>query len=81
MSDRDDIAAAIDAAPVAFELRGAEFDRARRFEKRHMHLDVDKGSIGGHIRYSFTRTGLGAVVRGRCNICKRGRDLTDYDSW
>ncbi len=70
-----------DDGDFAFQLLGVEAARARRFEVRHAHPEAPKGSIGGHLRYSFTPTGMGAVARVRCGICKRSRDLTDYDSW
>lgn len=73
-SDRDD-------EDFAFQLLGVEAARARRFEVRHAHPDTSKGSIGDHIHYTFTPTGLGAVARVRCGICKRSRNLTDYSTW
>lgn len=74
-SERDD------DCDFAFQLLGVEAERARRFEVRHAHPETSKGAIGGHLRYSFTPTGIGTVARVRCLVCKRGRDLTDYDAW
>lgn len=74
-SERDD------DGDFAFQLLGREAARARRFETRHAHPDVEKGAAGGHLRYSFTPTGLGTNARVRCLVCKRSRDLTDYDAW
>lgn len=68
-------------AAFAFRLLGVEAERARRFEVRHAHPETSKGAIGGHLRYSFTPTGVGTVARVRCLVCKRARDLTDYDAW
>lgn len=74
-SERDD------DCDFAFQLLGVEAERARRFEARHAHPNPETGDVNGSFTYSFTPTGVGTVARVRCLVCKRARDLTDYDSW
>lgn len=66
---------------MIFRLNPTEHERAERFETRHAHPETPKGALGGHLRYTFTVTSCGNVARVTCLVCKRGRDLTDHETW
>lgn len=74
-SERDD------DCDFAFQLVGVEAERARRFEVWHAHPDAATSEERGRFAYTFMPVGVGTVVRVRCLVCKRGRDLTDYSTW
>lgn len=48
------------------------------FKKRHQHLKVEKGSIGGHISVTFTLTSIGYIPSCKCDICGKSKILK-YD--
>ena len=43
------------------------------------HADV--GAIGGKYTWEITPTGLGQIVKVKCNACNKILDLTEEDSW
>ena len=63
-----------------FELNDKEFERSCEFEKKHMHMDVNTGAIGGHLSVKFIITSIGALASIRCEICGEEEVITDYDS-
>ena len=54
---------------------------AREFEQQHLHPEVNKGAIGGHINYIFTPTSIGNGKSIHCSICGEEENITDYDCW
>ena len=63
-----------------FELNDKEFEMACEFEKKHMHMDVNTGAIGGHLSVKFIITSIGLLPSIKCGICGEEENLTDYDS-
>ena len=64
-----------------FKLSDKEVERARAFERVHLHQGIDKGAIGGHISYTFTPTSIACAVKVKCSICGKEENITDYSSW
>ena len=46
------------------------------FKKKHRHIKVNKGSIGGHISIIFTLTSVGVIPSCKCDICCKSKTLT-----
>ena len=52
------------------------------FQREHIDCNNEfSSSVGGRLSYIITPTGLGNIVKVRCNYCGEIRDLTNYDSW
>ena len=66
---------------MKFEMTMAEAERYWRFREKHKHTEVEPTTIGGKFSIEFTPTGLGNVVKCKCNICKETENITDYDKW
>ena len=66
---------------IEFILNEKEAKLAKEFECKHLHPNVNKGSIGGHIEYTFTLTSIGTVCIITCVLCGETKNITDYDSW
>jgi hypothetical protein len=64
-----------------FKLTETEANSAKEFEKEHLHKEIYKGAIGGHLMYSFVPTSIGDAVIVKCSICGEEKNITDYDSW
>lgn len=66
---------------IEFKLNEKEEVAAKEFEQQHMHPEVNKGAIGGHINYIFTPTSIRDACVISCDICGEEKNITDYDSW
>ena len=66
---------------IEFKLNEKEEALAKEFEEKHRHPDVNKGAIGGHIRYIFTPTSIADACTIKCTICGAEENITDYNSW
>lgn len=64
-----------------FELHDTEETLAAEFIKEHIHPEIPKGAIGGHISYIFTPTSIGTGVSIKCELCDTEKNITDYDCW
>ena len=66
---------------IEFKLNDKESKLAEKFIKKHRHPEVYKGTIGGHMRFMFTPTGIGDGCIVECTICGSKKDITDYSTW
>ena len=66
---------------IEFKLNEKESELAEKFMQEHRHPEVYKGTIGGHIRYTFVPTAIGDGVSIHCSICDAEEDITNYDNW
>lgn len=64
-----------------FKLCETEAIAASEFEEKHLHKNVNKGAIGGHIDYVFTPNGIGTAITIHCGICGERKNITDYSRW
>lgn len=64
-----------------FDLNDNEYELAKQFELKHLHKDINKGAIGGHISIEFVITSLGTGKTIKCSCCGETEDITDYYSW
>lgn len=60
--------------PISFKLNEKEMERYEKFKKEHR-------ACGGLVEVSFTPTGIGNIVKMKCNGCGKNKDITDVDSW
>jgi hypothetical protein len=51
------------------------------FIKAHKHPRMDSPVDGKSFKYSFTHTSIGTVVEIQCCMCRKKKDVTDYDCW
>lgn len=58
-----------------------EYARYLQFCEDHKHNDIDRGAIGGGIEISYMPTGLGNIVKVRCELCGAEADITDSNGW
>lgn len=73
-----------------------EFARAEEFQKAHSRCLPDPydgswwrrllrlpslTSLPPHYSYEITETGIGKIVKIRCNYCGETLDITNYDLW
>ena len=56
-----------------------EYERYKKFQENHMHRDVNKGAIGGHISINVTMTSIGAGKSCHCSVCGQNADITEYN--
>lgn len=66
---------------LKFELNDKEEKLYNEFCTKHMHKNVNKGAIGGHISIRFVLTSVGDGKLIKCGICGKEQDITDYDVW
>lgn len=66
---------------IEFKLNEKEEALAKEFQEKHRHPDVNKGAIGGHLRYIFTPTSIADACTIKCTICGAEENVTDYNSW
>jgi len=66
---------------IEFKLNEKENELAEKFMQEHRHPEVYKGTIGGHISFTFIPTSVADNVSIRCNICNKEENITDYDTW
>ena len=66
---------------IEFKLNDKETKLAEKFIQKHRHPEVYKGTIGGHMRFMFTPTGIGDGCIVECTICCSRKDITDYSKW
>ena len=67
---------------ASINLNEKEEELANKFIKEHKKC-VENNPItsGGHFNYIITPTGLGGIVQIQCSICKKTKNITDFDSW
>lgn len=58
-----------------------EYARYLQFCEDHKHPDIDRGAIGGGLIISYMPTGLGDIVKVKCDLCGAEADITDINSW
>lgn len=67
---------------MKYQLTDAERLAICGFQREHIDCKNEfSSSVGGRLSYIITPTGLGNIVKVRCNYCGEIRDLTNYDSW
>lgn len=66
---------------IEFKLSEKENELAEKFLQEHIHPEIYKGAIGGHINFIFTPTSIGDAVSIKCNICDTIKNITDYNNW
>ena len=64
---------------VYMSLCPVEYKRYKKFQENHMHRDVNKGAIGGHISINVTMTSLGAAKSCDCSVCGQSANITEYN--
>lgn len=57
--------------------KDSEIKKYESWSKKHSKCYA--GAIGGNKTFSITPTGLGDIVKVKCNICDKEYDLTSYD--
>ena len=65
---------------MKIEISEKEKQRADFFIQQHRRC-VLNSTEGGKFTYEVTPTGLGNLVRIRCNACGKTRDITDLTTW
>ena len=70
----------------SFENNNGKFyiDKEQRIKIREWYVklpECDIGAIGGRLRYEFTPTSLGTVLKVTDSFSKTQIDVTDYKSW
>lgn len=64
------------------QLNEKEQELANEFVKEHKDcIEYNHSTIGGHFDYIVTPTSIGEIVHIQCSICKKNKDITDYDCW
>ncbi len=66
-----------------FAIEGKDYKKYLAWYKEHNKtcpLYQNDGAIGGRLKYSFTPTGLGPIVKVTC-LCGEELDLTDVEKW
>lgn len=58
-----------------------EYARYLQFCEDHKHDDIDRGAIGGGMEISYIPTGIGNIVKVRCELCGAEADITDSNCW
>ena len=58
-----------------------EYARYLQFCEDHKHDDIDRCAIGGGMEISYMPTGIGNIVKVRCELCGAEADITDSNSW
>ena len=66
---------------MVFKLNDKEEAAAKEFLQQHRHPEVNKGAIGGHMKFIFTPTALADAYSIHCTICGEEKNITDYTSW
>lgn len=66
---------------IEFKLSKKEEAAAKEFMEEHMHPNVPKGTIGGHLEYLLTPTSVGNACCIHCTICGEKKNITDYSNW
>lgn len=71
-----------------FSMSVNEYYRYTKFIENHRDCRIDPetgkhrcGTIGGGTEVSFEGTGLGYIVKCKCQICGQIADITDSDCW
>lgn len=64
---------------MVFEICDKELALVQEFENKHWNCGHP--TAGERFTYLFCPTGLGVIIKVRCNCCKTEEDVTDYDSW
>ena len=64
---------------IDMSLCPVEYVRYKKFQENHMHSDVNKGAIGGHISIKVTMTSLGSAKSCHCSICGQSANITEYN--
>jgi len=54
-----------------------EYNRNEKFRKKHYKKC---GNAGTYI-YTLTAAGIGELVKVKCPICGKEKDITDTDNW
>ncbi len=66
-----------------FRLDNVETEKWKKFDEKHRkkcekHIDT----IGtSRIETTFIATGLGYIIRVKCRVCGKEKDITNYDMW
>ena len=66
---------------IEFKLSEIEETAAYQFMDGHRHPEFYKGTIGGHISFLFTPTGVGDACSIKCAICNKEKNITNYNNW
>lgn len=64
---------------IDMSLCPVEYERYKKFQENHMHRDVNKGAIGGHISIDVTMTSIGAGKSCHCSVCGQSANITEYN--
>jgi len=68
---------------LTFNISDKECESIENFKKKHRESCVSKQNLtlGEYWTYSFLPTGLGSVVKIKCNLCVEEEDVTDVSNW
>ena len=72
---------------IRFSLNDVEEKRAVAWMKRHWESAHDgvrrplDAICTQPFTYCFTPTGIGDAVMVRCDVCRKKKNVTDYDCW
>ena len=63
---------------MTFELNKIEEKNLEEFCEKHIHPEVNKGAIEGHISIRFVLTSIGDMASAHCSICDESERIADY---
>jgi len=67
---------------MVFKLNDKESKKYRKFDIKHSKCREKKDSMGtSNIVCEFRATGLGEIIKVRCLVCGKEKDITDCESW
>lgn len=61
----------------AYSLNDKEKKKLKKFYDKH----YNRGCREIYEHVTFICTGIGIAVRVKCPVCKKKKDISDYDSW
>ena len=62
--------------PTVFALSSKENEAANKFFEKHR-----RKCHANNLRYIFQPTAIGTIVKVQCPICKKKKEVTDYELW
>lgn len=72
---------------MEFHINNKEAEEIKKFKEEHKNCALKElgnlwfSTIGGQFTYEITPTGLGPIIKIKCNACGKEEDVTDSESW
>ena len=58
-----------------------EYARYLQYCEDHKQPDIGMGALGGDMEISYMPTGLGNIIKVKCDLCGAEADITDSSCW